>query len=162
MISKSTCDRLGIQDWKKLFFWLRMTDTRSIRLLDLIRKLEIVVGSYAFEISAIVLPLDAPGAYPLLLGWPWLRAANIKQNWQHNNISFCCDRAKISGHPRNYANNERADSTIRGRYRHVQGAQRRGSGAVSGGQPVGSGQGRLCGRDHTTICFGGRTCVWEI
>ena len=27
---------------------------------------------------------------------------------------------------------------------------------------VGSGQGRLCGRDHTTICFGGRTCVWKI
>ena len=27
---------------------------------------------------------------------------------------------------------------------------------------VGSGQGRLCGRDHTTICIEGRTYVWEI
>ena len=27
---------------------------------------------------------------------------------------------------------------------------------------VGSGQGRLCGRDHTTICLKGRTCVWKI
>ena len=95
VISKSTCDRLGIQDWKKLFFWLRMTDTRSIRLLDLIRKLEIVVGSYAFEISAIVLALEAPGAYPLLLGRPWLRSANIKQNWQHNHLGFRRGRAKI-------------------------------------------------------------------
>ena len=27
---------------------------------------------------------------------------------------------------------------------------------------VGSGQGRLCGRDHTMFCCEGRTCVWEI
>ena len=27
---------------------------------------------------------------------------------------------------------------------------------------VGSGGGRMCERDHTTICFEGRTCVWEI
>ena len=27
---------------------------------------------------------------------------------------------------------------------------------------VGSGEGRLCGRDHTTICLVGRTCVWKI
>ena len=27
---------------------------------------------------------------------------------------------------------------------------------------VGSGGGRQCGRDHTTTCFSGRTCVWEI
>ena len=27
---------------------------------------------------------------------------------------------------------------------------------------IGSGQGRLCGRDHTTICLVGRTCVWKI
>ena len=27
---------------------------------------------------------------------------------------------------------------------------------------VGSGQGHLCGRDHTTICLRGRTYVWEM
>ena len=27
---------------------------------------------------------------------------------------------------------------------------------------VGSGQGRMCGRDHTPICLRGRTCVWEM
>ena len=43
----------------------------------------------------MVLVLEAPGTYPLVLGRPWLRTANIKYNWQHNNISFCQGRAKI-------------------------------------------------------------------
>ena len=47
-----------------------------------------MIGSHTFEIAAIVLALDALGAYPLLLGSPWLHSGNIKQNWQHNCISF--------------------------------------------------------------------------
>ena len=72
-----------------------MVDTRSIRPSGLIWKLEIVVGEYAFEISTIELPLDAPGACPLLLGRPWLRTTNIKQKWQHNMISFQRGRTKV-------------------------------------------------------------------
>ena len=48
-----------------------------ILTLELIRKPEIVIGENAFEISAIVLPLDVIGAYPLLLGRPWMHNANI-------------------------------------------------------------------------------------
>ena len=65
-----------------------MVDTHSIKPLGLIRKLGIVVGGHHFDISTVVLALDAPGAYPILLGRPWLRSANIKQNWRHNCISF--------------------------------------------------------------------------
>ena len=39
-----------------------------------------VIGGHAFEIAAIILALAAPGAFPILLGRPWLRSANIKQN----------------------------------------------------------------------------------
>ena len=74
---------------------LRMADTRSIRPLGLIRKLGIIIGGHRFEISAVVLDLDAPGAYPMLLGRPWLRSANIKQSWKHNCISFRRGRAKV-------------------------------------------------------------------
>ena len=80
IISKSTCDRLGIQNWEACSFWLHMADTRSVRPLGLIRKLEIMVGGYAFGILAVVLPLNAPGADPLL-GRPWLGVANMKHNW---------------------------------------------------------------------------------
>ena len=48
-----------------------------------------------FTISAVVLRLEAQGAYPMLLGRPWLRTTNIKQNWLHNMISFRRGRTKI-------------------------------------------------------------------
>ena len=68
---------------------------RSVRPLGLLRKLSIVVGGHLFEISAVVLSLESSGAYPLLLGRPCLHSANIKQNWQHINLSFRRDRAKV-------------------------------------------------------------------
>ena len=79
-INKTTCARMGITDWEACPFWLRMADTRSVRPLGLIRKLGIVVRGHHFEISAVVLGLDALAAYPILLGRPLLRSANIKHN----------------------------------------------------------------------------------
>ena len=72
-----------------------MADTRSVRPLGLITKLGIVVGGHRFKISAVVLDLDALGAYPILLRRPWLRSANIKQSWEHNCISFRRGRTKV-------------------------------------------------------------------
>ena len=95
VISAKTCEQLGISEWEACPFWLRMADTRSVRPLGLIRKLCIVIGGHRFDISAVVLALDAPGAYPILLGRPWLHSANIKQSWQHNCISFRRGRNKV-------------------------------------------------------------------
>ena len=89
IISKATCNCLGIANWEACPSWLCMVDIRSVRPLGLLRKLAIIIAEHMFEISVVVLALDAPGAYPLLLGRPWLRSANIKQNLQYNNISFC-------------------------------------------------------------------------
>ena len=80
VISVKTCEQLGISEWEACPFWLRMADTRSVRPLGLIRKVGIIVGGHRFDISAVVLALDAPGAYPMLLGRPWLRSTNIKQS----------------------------------------------------------------------------------
>ena len=86
VISKSTCDWLGIQDWETCSFWLYMADTRLVWPLGLIRKLEIIVGGYTFDIWAMFLLLDASGAYCWetsstsarsaeqaedLIGWDW-------------------------------------------------------------------------------------------
>ena len=48
-----------------------------------------------FTISAVVLRLEAQGAYPMLLGRPWLRTTNIKQHWQCNMISFRQGKTKV-------------------------------------------------------------------
>ena len=55
--------------------------------IGLIRHLDFMLGGHMFTILAVVLRLEAPGAYPMLLG-RWLRTTNIKQHWQCNMISF--------------------------------------------------------------------------
>ena len=42
-----------------------------------------------------MLYLEAPRAYPLLLGWPWLKAINIKKNWNQNLLTFRKGKNKI-------------------------------------------------------------------
>ena len=39
--------------------------------------MEITIRGQSFEISAVVLHLDGPGAYPLLFGRPWLRTTKM-------------------------------------------------------------------------------------
>ena len=95
VISLRTCNTLGIQEWEPCPFWLRMADTSSVRPAGLIWDLEVTIGGHAFRISAIVLQLNTQGAYPLLLGRPWLQTAHIKQNWQKNNITFRRGKTKV-------------------------------------------------------------------
>ena len=79
VINKTTCDKLGITKWEACLLWLRMADTSTIRPIGLLWQLDVVLGGHTFQISAVVLHLEAPGAYPLLSGRPWLKTANIKQ-----------------------------------------------------------------------------------
>ena len=95
VINKTTCDRLGIRKWDACPFWLRMADTSTVRPLDLIRHLDVIIGGYTFQISVVVLQLDSVGAYPLLLGRPWLKTANIKQNWNKNVLAFRKGKSKL-------------------------------------------------------------------
>ena len=55
-----------------------MADTSTVRPLGLIRQLDVIIGGHIFQISTIVLKLEAQEAYPLLLGRPCLRMAHIK------------------------------------------------------------------------------------
>ena len=88
VMNKTTYDRLSITNWETCPFWLWMADTSMVWPIGLIGHLDIVIGGHTFQISAVVLHLDAPGAYPLLLGRPWLRTTNIKQDWQKNVLTF--------------------------------------------------------------------------
>ena len=68
VINKITCDRLGITKWEACPFWLRMVDTSMVRRISLLRHLDVLLGGHTFQISVVVLHLEAPGACPLLLG----------------------------------------------------------------------------------------------
>ena len=82
-------------EWEPCPFSLHMADTSSVRPTGLIQDLEVTIGGHVFCISVVVLQLNVQGAYPLLLGWPWLRMAHIKQNWQKNIITFRRGKTKV-------------------------------------------------------------------
>ena len=69
---------MGIRKWDACPFWLRMPDTSTIRPLGLIRQLDVIIGGYTFQISVVVLQLDAVGAYPLLLGRPRVKSSQYQ------------------------------------------------------------------------------------
>ena len=95
VINKTTCDKLGITKWDACPFWLRMVDTSTIRPLRLIRQLDVILVGHTFQLLTMVLHLDAQEAYTLLLGRPWLKTANIKQNWNKNVLTFRKGKTEI-------------------------------------------------------------------
>ena len=95
VISKATCHKLNLNQWEPCPFWLWMADTRSVRPIGLIHHLDFTLGGHMVTISAVMLRLEASGAYPMLLGQPWLRTTNIKQHWQRNMISFRRGKTKV-------------------------------------------------------------------
>ena len=80
VINEITCDKLGITKWDVCPFLLRMVDISTVWTLGLIRQLDVILGGHTFQISTIVLHMNAPRVYPLLFDRPWLKMANIKQN----------------------------------------------------------------------------------
>ena len=88
VITTETCEKLGLTNWPKCPFWLRMADGSSVKPEGLLQNLSILIEGYSFEISAVVLRVPNPAPYPFLLGRPWLRTARIKQNWQRSTMTF--------------------------------------------------------------------------
>ena len=88
VITTETCQMLGLTEWPKCPFWLRMADGSSVKLEGLRQNLTIMIEGYSFEISVVVLKIPNPAPYRFLLGRPWLRITRIKQNWQRNVMTF--------------------------------------------------------------------------
>ena len=96
VINKATYHNLGLNQWEPYPFWLRFHAKRPhVHPIGLIRHLDFTLGCHMFTISTVVLRLEVSGAYPMLLGRPWLRTANIKQHRQRNMISFRRGKTKV-------------------------------------------------------------------
>ena len=82
VIKMETCQMLGLTEWPKCPFWLRMADGSSVKPEGLLQNLSIMIEGYSFEILAVVLKVPNPAPYPFLVGQPWLRTARVKKNGQ--------------------------------------------------------------------------------
>ena len=96
VLSNSLCAELGITKFESAPFAVKMADQRRVQPLGLVKDLDLDIAGIRFKIAAMVLKMeDISGAYPLLLGRPWLRQAKVKQNWEHNTISLRRGKKKV-------------------------------------------------------------------
>ena len=95
VISEATGTNLGLLDLESCPFHLRMADMSAVCPLGLLPKLPIRFDREMFEILAVVLWLSEQGSYPLLLRWPSLMAATIKQDWTKDRLPFRRGSRKI-------------------------------------------------------------------
>ena len=73
ILSEQMLAPLGITKWESAPFAVQMADQRRVQPLGLLRGLKMEVCGIKFEIAAVILRMeDISGAYPLLLGRPWL------------------------------------------------------------------------------------------
>ena len=68
-------------------FCIRLENHQRVRCLGVVRKLEVEAYLVKTIVDFHVIPAGL-GAYPIILGRPWLRAVNAVQDWKRGTISL--------------------------------------------------------------------------
>mgnify|MGYP000232211367 CR=1 FL=1 len=59
VITTETCQQLGLTDWPKCPFWLRMVDVSPVKPEGLLQNITIMIEGHSFQISAVVLKVTS-------------------------------------------------------------------------------------------------------
>ena len=62
-------------------FCIRLTNHQKIKCLGVVRDLEVEAYAVKTIVDSHVMPAGL-GAYPIILGGPWLRAVSAVQDWR--------------------------------------------------------------------------------
>ena len=87
VITHSCVEQLGLTISGVFGFRIRLANHQKVKCLGLVKNLEVE----AFDVKAVVnfhvMPAGL-GAYPIILGRPWLRAVGAIQDWRRGTISL--------------------------------------------------------------------------
>ncbi|MCO5555449.1 hypothetical protein L7F22_008994 [Adiantum nelumboides] len=86
VITQSCVERLGLITCGSSGFRIRLANHAKVKCLGLIKNLEVEVFSVKAMVNFHVMPAGL-GAFPLILGRPWLRAVGAVQDWGKGTIS---------------------------------------------------------------------------
>ena len=92
VLSTSLCAELGISNFESTPFFVKMADQHRVQPLGLVKGLDLDIVGIRYKIAAVMLKMeDISGAYPLLLGRPWLHNNKHRTG---NIIWFPCKGAR--------------------------------------------------------------------
>ncbi|KAL3683145.1 hypothetical protein R1sor_001167 [Riccia sorocarpa] len=88
VIPLETMRALGLTGMRSTSVLLRMADGRNTRPVGEMKNVPTLIGEQTFLIDCIVMDMSHPPQFPLLLGVPWLVAADVHTSWRMGRLTF--------------------------------------------------------------------------
>ncbi|MCO5548055.1 hypothetical protein L7F22_001511 [Adiantum nelumboides] len=88
VITQTCVERMGLAVQGVSGFRIRLANHQKVKCLGVVKSLEIEAYAVKTVVDFHVMPVGL-GAYPIILGRPWLRAVNAVQDWKQGTISLC-------------------------------------------------------------------------
>ncbi|MCO5566805.1 hypothetical protein L7F22_020486 [Adiantum nelumboides] len=85
VITQSCVTKLGLHMTKNLGFCIKLANQSRVRCLGIIKDMEVEVLDVKAPVNFHVMPAGI-GAFPLILGRPWLQTTKAIQDWGHGTI----------------------------------------------------------------------------
>lgn len=87
VITPSCVEQFGLKLSRSLGFKIRLANHQKVKCLRIMKDLEVEMFDVKALVSFHVMPAG-PGAYPIILGRPWLRALGAVQDWRKGEITL--------------------------------------------------------------------------
>ncbi|MCO5557881.1 hypothetical protein L7F22_011453 [Adiantum nelumboides] len=87
VITQACVTKLGLHMIKNSGFRIKLANQSRVRCLGIIKNLEVEVFYVKALVNCHVMPAGI-GAFPLILGRPWLQATKAVQDWGHGTITL--------------------------------------------------------------------------
>ena len=87
VITHSCVEKMGLTVTGVSGFRIRLANHQKVKCLGVVKNLEMEAYDVKAVVDFHVMPAGL-GAYPIILGRPWLRAVGAVQDWRHGTISL--------------------------------------------------------------------------
>ncbi|KAL3702028.1 hypothetical protein R1sor_020050 [Riccia sorocarpa] len=88
VITLDTMRALGLINMLTTATVLRMADGRNIRPVGELKNVHTLIGEQTYMVNYIVMDMSHPAQFPVLLGVPWLIAADVHTSWRTGKMTF--------------------------------------------------------------------------
>ncbi|KAL3685728.1 hypothetical protein R1sor_003750 [Riccia sorocarpa] len=88
VITLDTMRALGLTNMLPTATILRMADGRNIRPVGELKSVHTLIGEQTYLVNYIVMDMSHPAQFPVLLGVPWLIAADVHTSWRIGKLTF--------------------------------------------------------------------------
>ncbi|KAL3685158.1 hypothetical protein R1sor_003180 [Riccia sorocarpa] len=88
VITLDTMRALGLTNMMPTATVLRMADGRNIRPVGELKNVPTLIGEQTYLVNYIVMDMSHLAQFPVLLGVPWLIAADVHTSWRTGKLTF--------------------------------------------------------------------------